>query len=278
MDVQAFAAGLDALFDGDPAQGRPVDPRFEEVAARVTGFTTPAELAVLHSAVGHLPDDEAYLEVGTYKGRSVCGALLDGTERRVVAVENFQEFGMAGAQARQELFDNVEALPSVAPDFRLVDGDCYRVLRDPDAVGSPVGVYFFDGAHTWLAHYLALGVVEHLLADEALVLVDDATWPVVRRATMAYVGRHRGWDVVRAFDAESDHDPRWANGLLLLRFRRPHGAARRIHPDVRAVLAVQRFVVGPAYAAAWKVVPKSELLVRLGKRFYGTRSHRVASR
>ena len=128
----------------------------------------------------------------------MCGALLDGTEKLVVAVENFQEFGMAGAQAREELFDNLAALPAVAPHFRLLDGDCYRVLRDPDAVGSPVGVYFFDGAHTWLAHYLALGVAEHLLADEALVLVDDATWPVVRRATMAvrraapWLGRRAG--------------------------------------------------------------------------------------
>jgi hypothetical protein len=275
MDVQAFAAALDGLFVGDPAQGRPVDPRFDEVAAKVTGFTTPAELAVLKAALDHLPEGEAYLEVGTFKGRSVCGALLDGSERTVVAVENFQEFGMAGDEARRELLDNLAALPSVAPGFRLVDGDCYRVLQDPDVMGEPVGVYFFDGAHTWFAHYLALGVVEHLLADEAVVLVDDATWPVVRRATMAYVGRHPGWDVVRAFDAETDHDPRWANGLHVLRYRRPEGAPRRIHPDVRVVLALQRYVVGPAYTVAWKVVPRSQLLVRLGKRFYGTRSHRV---
>ncbi|HYJ26068.1 MAG TPA: class I SAM-dependent methyltransferase [Nocardioides sp.] len=278
MDVQAFAGRLDGLFDGDPAQGRPLDERFDQVAADVTGFTTPAELAVLKAAVDGLPPGEAYLEVGTFKGRSVCGALLDGTERTVVAVENFQEFGMDGAQARQELFDNLAALPSLAPGFRLVDGDCYRVLRDPDVVGEPVGVYFFDGAHTWLAHYLALGVAEHLLADEAVVLVDDATWPVVRRATMAYVGRHRGWDVVRAFDAETDHDPRWANGLLVLRYRRPQGGGRRMHLDVRAMLALQRYVVGPAYTVAWKVVPRSEVLVRLGKRFYGVRSHRVPQR
>lgn len=275
MDVQAFAARLDGLFDGDPAQGRPLDPRFDDVAATVAGFTTPAELAVLKAAVEHLPEGEAYLEVGTFKGRSVCGALLDGTERTVVAVENFQEFGMAGAEARDELFRNLDALPERAPGFRLLDGDCYRLLLDPDVVGEPVGAYFFDGAHTWTAHYLALGVAEHLLADEALVLVDDATWPVVRRATMAYVDRHPGWAVVRAFDAESDHDPRWANGLLVLRFRRPAGAARRVHPDVRALLGLQRYVVGPAYTLAWKVVPRSELLVRLGKRFYGTRSHRV---
>ena len=51
----------------------------------------------------------------------------------------------------------------------------------PGVVPEPVGVYFYDGGHTWLAHYLALGVAEPLLADEALVLVDDASWPLVAR-------------------------------------------------------------------------------------------------
>ena len=275
MDVAALAAGLDALFDGDPAEGRPRDRRFDVVVDRVNGFTTAAELAVLKSCLDHLPEGEAYLEVGTFKGRSVCGALVDGSERTIVAVENFQEFGMAGAEARDELLDNLAALPERAPGFRLVDGDCYRVLRDPSIVGEPVGAYFYDGAHTWLAHYLALGVAEHLLADEAVVLVDDATWPVVRRATDAYVRRHRGWSVVRAFDAETDHDPRWANGLLVLRYRRPSGTRRVVARDVTVLLALQRYVVGPAYALAWKVVPRSAALRRFAGAVYGKRSHRV---
>ena len=55
----------------------PSDPRFAAVADDVTGFTTPAELAVLNLAARLLPDGEAYLEVGTFKGRSLCGVLVD---------------------------------------------------------------------------------------------------------------------------------------------------------------------------------------------------------
>lgn len=240
----------------------------------MTGYCTPAELAVLHAAVTDLPATEAYLEVGTFKGRSLCGALLDGTDRAVVAVENFQEFGMSGAAAREELYANIGTLVPGSPRFRLVEGDCFDVLARPPRDLEPVGVYFYDGAHTWVAHYLALGVAEPLLADEALVLVDDATWPVVRRATLAYVRRHRGWTVVRAFDAASDHDPRWANGLLLLRFVRPEGR-RAMAGDVRALRLVQRLVLGPVFGLAWRVVPRSRALTALGKRFFGRRSHRV---
>ncbi len=275
MDVAAFLGGLDSLFVGDPAEGRPVDSRMGDVAQTVAGYTTAAELAVLKAAVDSLPEGEAYLEVGTFKGRSICGALIDGTDRKVVAVENFQEFGMAGQEARAELMTNIAGIPGETPGFRLLEGDCYELLRNPKAVGEPVGVYFFDGAHTWVAHYLALGVAEHLLADEALVLVDDATWPVVRRATMSYVGRHPGWSVARAFDAETDHDPRWANGLLLLAYRRPQGHRREIPRDVRSLLAVQNRILGPAYGLAWRVVPRSKVLISLGKMFFGRRSHRV---
>ncbi len=275
MDATRFAGTLDGLFVGDPRDGRPVDERMAEVAESVTGYTTPAELAVLQAAVKALPPGEAYLEVGTFKGRSVCGALIDGSERTVVAVENFQEFGMAGQEARAELMTNLADHTKGVPGFRLLEGDCFRVLQDRGVVGEPVGVYFYDGAHTWLAHYLALGVAEHLLADEAVVLVDDATWPVVRKATMAYARRHRGWGVLRAFDAETDHDERWANGLLLLRFRRPPGAVPRTALDVRLLLLAQRWILGPFYTLAWKVVPRSKLLVALGKKFFGRRSHRV---
>ncbi len=275
MDITAFERGLDDLFLGDPRDGRPVDPRMEDMAARVVGYTTPAELAVLRAAINNLPEGEAYLEVGTFKGRSVCGALVDGTDRTVVAVENFQEFGMAGEEARAELMTNLAEHTGGAPGFRLLEGDCFVELQNPSAVGEPVGVYFYDGAHTWLAHYLAMGVAEHLLADEAIVLIDDASWPVVRRATMAYTRRHRGWRVVRAFDAESDHDERWANGLLVIGYRRPPGRRPGLAADVRALLLVQRFVLGPFFSLAWRIVPRSRVLIAIGKKFFGRRSHRV---
>jgi hypothetical protein len=275
MDSTHFAQSLDDVFVGDPRHGEPVDGRLADIAAKVTGYTTPAELAVLKAAVDQLPVGEAYLEVGTFKGRSVCGALLDGTDRTVVAIENFQEFGMAGAEARDELMSNLRDHTAGAPGFRLVEGDCFAVLQDRSSVGEPVGVYFYDGAHTWIAHYLALGVVEHLLADEAVVLVDDATWPVVRKATMSYLDRHRGWRVLRAFDAETDHDERWANGLLVLGYRRPAGSRPRTATDVRLLLLVQRWVLGPFFGVAWKVVPRSKVLVAIGKKFFGRSSHRV---
>jgi predicted O-methyltransferase YrrM len=263
VDAAAFAAELDGLFAGPLSDGVPADERFTAVADRVPGFTTPAELAVLNLAARRLPAGEAYLEVGTYKGRSLAGTLLDAPDRPYVAVENFQEFGMLAAASRAQL----QSVLAEAPHpVTLHDGDCFAALARPGAVPAPVGVYFYDGAHTGLAHYLALGVVEPLLADEAVVLVDDATWPMVAAATRRYTDRHPGWSVLRDIRAAADHDERWANGLLVLRYQRPPGAARTMAPDVRWRRLVQVYGRGPATSLVWRALHRFPGLVPLAKK------------
>lgn len=276
MDTKAFLDALPDAFLGDPDLGVPSDGRFAELAAEVVGFTTPAELAVLNLAARLLPVDEAYLEVGTFKGRSVCAALLDATDRTFLAVENFMEFGMVGADAREELLRNLAKYAADREDFTLVDGDSFKVLAKPDPVRRPVGVYFYDGAHTGMAHYLALGVVEPLLADEALVLVDDASWPMVERATMKYILQHPGWSVLRNFQALEDDDPRWANGLMILRYLRTDAAVRRqVAISTEGQRLLQVYARGPATGLVWRTLYRYPGLVPMAKRVVSKRSRSV---
>ncbi len=219
MDTKAFFAQAPTLFHGDPQDTDPIDPYWDEVKADVVGFTSSNELAMLNLAAKLMPADEAYLEVGTFKGRSMCGTIRDNADKVFYAMENFMEFGMAGQEARAELMSNLGKYGQGA-DVRLLEGDCFKLMAEPGIIDRPVGVYFYDGEHTLLAHYLALAVVEPLLADEALVLVDDATWPVVQRAHKLFMDRHPGWEIVEEWDAKVDNDPRWANGLHALTFRR----------------------------------------------------------
>lgn len=219
MDTRAFFDRVQAAFPGDPQGSDPRDGRWQELAGAVAGYTAPNELAVLAAAAATLPGDEAYLEVGTFKGRSICAAVQDASGRRFYAMENFLEFGMAGQEARTELADNLRRHAADA-DVHLLEGDCFTLMAKPGTIDRPVGVYFYDGEHTLLAHYLALAVVEPLLADEALVLVDDASWPLVQRAHRLFMRRHPGWSVAATWDAEHADDPRWANGLHALVFRR----------------------------------------------------------
>lgn len=246
---RVFAAIADA-FPGDPQSTDPIDPRWQAMTDEVTGFTSANELAVLNLAAAALPDDEAYLEVGTFKGRSLVGAVQGNEGKAFYAMENFLEFGMAGQEARAELEDNLRRFAGDA-DVRLLEGDAFTLMAEDGVVDRPVGVYFYDGEHTLLSHYLALAVVEPLLADEALVLVDDATWPVVQRAHKLFLKRHRGWEITATWDARYADDPRWANGLHALVFRRVGGHRRGLSRTDEALRQYQTTVQDRLNKMAW---------------------------
>jgi len=141
--------------------------------------------------------------------------------------------------------------------LRLLEGDCFRLLRRERLLEPPVGVYFYDGAHGRLPHYLALGVAEPWLADRALVVVDDASWPMVARATERYLAAHPGYELLFDLAAEREEDPRWWNGLRVYAFRRPPGqaAGRRASPDVAWRMLAYGLAYQPAVRLAWKTLP-----------------------
>src|SRR6266540_3813637 len=113
------------------------------------------------------------------------------------------------------------------------------------------------GARGRLPHYLALGVAEPWLADRALVVVDDASWPMVARATERYLAAHPGYELLFDLAAEREEDPRWWNGLRVYGFRRPPGqaAGRRASPDVAWRMLAYGLAYQPAVRLAWKTLP-----------------------
>ncbi|GAB3584100.1 class I SAM-dependent methyltransferase [Calidifontibacter terrae] len=276
MDTSAFFARVADAFPGDPQNTDPTDPRWARLAEDVTGFTGPNELAVLQVAAAVMPADEAYLEVGTFKGRSLCAAVQDNTDKDFFVMENFLEFGMQGIEAREELMGNLATYAGEAR-VELLEGDCFKLMTDSALVDKPVGVYFYDGEHTLLAHYLALAVVEPLLADEALVLVDDATWPVVQRAHRLFLKSHPGWSIEATWDAAHADDPRWANGLHALVFRRSAQSARGLSRRDEALRVYQTRVQDRVNTVAWKLVPRFPGPFKAGAKLVLSRSRAIGN-
>jgi predicted O-methyltransferase YrrM len=264
MDLEGFQAALVGLFGGDLRADHPVDRRFRELVADVPGMATEHKLTLLNLAAAHLEPGEAYLEVGTFKGLSLIGAMLGNEGRRFYAIENFLEFNLAGRRARDELEENLARW--VGPGrARLLEGDCFDLLRTGVALEEPVGVYFYDGAHGRLPHYLALGVAERWLADRALVVIDDASWPIVSQPTDRYLAAHPGYRLLFDLAAEREEDPRWWNGVRVYAFERRDagggpGGARPVGLDVAWRLLAYDLVYRPATRLAWKTLPRHPAL------------------
>jgi predicted O-methyltransferase YrrM len=266
VDTAAFAVQLPACFAGaDPYADVPLDRRFAKVVETVDGMSTEHTLTLLNLAASLLPAGESYLEVGSYRGRSAVGAALGQPGGAFTAIENFREFGLDPAESERLLRAALRDW-DVADQVRLLRGDAFRLLLD-GAVPGPVGVYFYDGAHSRLAQHLGLGLAEPVLADEALVVVDDASWPQVERSTARYVARHPGYTLLFDLRAERAEDPRWCNGVKVYAWRRPTGR-RRARPDLAWRRLVHLSLHEPAMATAWRLLPRHPRLSGALKRVY----------
>lgn len=118
-----------------------------------------------------------YLEIGSWKGSTVCG-VLHGNHVKAVCIDDWSQFtGPAGI-----FFKNVgthlnrsSRLTVISRDFRKVDfGGLFENFVD---------VYFFDGPHTEEDHIDGVKVIESLNFKTLLFIVDDWNDETVRRGT-----------------------------------------------------------------------------------------------
>src|SRR6266498_2198328 len=227
MRLDAFRMELPRAFGGDLSAPHPRDRRFRALLDDVPGMATESKLALLNLAAAHLEPGEAYLEVGSFKGLSLIGAMLGNQHARFYAVENFVEFNLDAGATRDELLGNLDRWVD-RERLRLLEGDCFRLLRR-----------------------------QRRLADRALVVVDDASWPMVAHATERYLAAHPGYELLFDLAAEREEDPRWWNGLRVYGFRRPPGqaAGRRASPDVAWRMLAYGLAYQPAVRLAWKTLP-----------------------
>src|SRR6266542_2061382 len=128
MRLEAFRTELPRAFDGDLAAPHPRDRRFRALLADVPGMATESKLALLSLAAAHLEPGEAYLEVGSFKGLSLIGAMLGNQHAPFYAIENFLEFNLDSGATRDELLGNLDRWVD-RERLRLLEGDCLITWR-----------------------------------------------------------------------------------------------------------------------------------------------------
>jgi hypothetical protein len=119
-------------------------------------------------------DDARYLEIGTWKGSSVCSAMC-GNKANVVCIDNWSEFG----GPKTEFLTNFEKFKG-DNNANFIESDCYKV----DVSTLPkFNIYMYDGNHTHDSHYKALLHYYDCLDDVFIFIVDDWNWTDVRDGT-----------------------------------------------------------------------------------------------
>jgi predicted O-methyltransferase YrrM len=208
VDVERLLRELPGRFADFPRSEAPVDRGLEPLCAAVAGLSEENNLALLALAAGCLEDGEAYVEAGSYRGRSLIAAALGGA-RTAIGIDNFSfdDSDPAGLAANVERF-------GVADRVRVIDGDTVVVLREHRL--PPIGVFFYDADHSTAATRAALDAVRPLLSTSALIVVDDAEWPRVRAATDAFVDANAEAELRLRIAGRADGQPWWWDGMDLV--------------------------------------------------------------
>jgi hypothetical protein len=123
-------------------------------------------------------EDSRYLEIGTWKGSSVCAAMC-GNKAKVVCIDNWSEFG--GPKA--EFLVNFNTFKG-ENDATFIEQDCYTV---DTSVLPKFNIYMFDGNHTADSHFKALVHYYNCLDDVFVFIVDDWNCKTVRDGTRAAI-------------------------------------------------------------------------------------------
>jgi hypothetical protein len=118
--------------------------------------------------------DARYLEIGTWKGSSVCSAMCENNAT-VVCIDNWSEFG----GPKDEFLLNFNKYKG-RNNASFIESDCYQV----DVSTLPkFNIYMYDGNHTADSHYNALVHYYECLDDIFIFIVDDWNWQDVRDGT-----------------------------------------------------------------------------------------------
>jgi predicted O-methyltransferase YrrM len=203
--------------------------KFHDPCPKVEGMASLRKLQLLNLAVSFLPVDgtECYLEVGTYQGKSLIAAMAGNLNRPAVACDNFSEFTESPAESLAILQKNL-AIYDLTESVRFYDEDFKTLFEKWQDYHLPqIGVYFYDGAHDDVSQYEAIHQVEPLLANQALVIIDD--WRFAKDSgSYAEVATRRAiaespntWQIQWILPARYNGDlDMWWNGVAVLGFQR----------------------------------------------------------
>jgi hypothetical protein len=136
--------------------------------------------------------DTEYLEVGTWKGSTVCSALWENPNCRGTVIENWALFG----GPRDEFNQNIDKA-RIKDRLQIFEEDVFAF--DISKLSKPIDIYLYDGDHDQIHQYKGITHIWKALADQAVIIVDDWNAPHIREGTLDAL-RDVGANVVERFE------------------------------------------------------------------------------
>ena len=187
-----------------------------ERLCRIPRMSTLALGWIIDAAVRAMPEGQAFVNVGVWNGFTFLAGLVNNPGKTCIGIDNFSQF----YGPREEFLERFERHATPSHAFHDMDyREYFETLHR-----EPIGVYVYDGEHSYENQLRGLEAAEPFFADGCLVLVDDTNWEEPRRGTLDFIAASRhGYE--RLFDeptADKSHPTFW-NGVMAFRFSKESG-------------------------------------------------------
>jgi len=134
----------------------------------------------IHTLIGSLAPDARYLEVGVWRGSTLCAAIA-GNRAFAIAIDNWSQFG----GPRDECVATVRRFAGQSRVL-IIESD-FRKVNYPEL--SKSNVFLFDGPHEEIDQFEGILVAQPALDTRHVLIVDDWNLPQVRSGTMQAIER-----------------------------------------------------------------------------------------
>ena len=149
-----------------------------------------------------------YLEIGTWKGSSLCSAMCNN-KITCVGIDNWCEFG----GPKNEFLNNFNKFKG-ENNATFIEKNCWDI--DVSKLGK-FNIYMYDGNHTETSSFQALNHYLPCLDDEFIYLVDDWNYPPCRTGTISSIKDNKLEILYQKeiFTPSNNNQNDWHNGICI---------------------------------------------------------------
>ena len=163
----------------------------------LSGFSGEKLCRALQTFTANVVDkNNVYLEIGVFQGLTLLSNANANKDIKCIGIDNFSLFNEGGKnkeivlKRKEELgLNNVELLDM---DFE----DALDNLNNYLEPNQKISVFFIDGAHDYRSQFISLLKIKSYLADDCIIVIDDANYPHVRQATKDFLSTNKNFKLL----------------------------------------------------------------------------------
>ena len=165
--------------------------------------------AMINRAVHQMSPDHVFINVGVWHGFTLLAGMADNLDKACIGVDNFSSYG----SPREDFREKFDYHRSAKHQFYEMDYVDYF----SNVHKQPIGVYIYDGDHSYANQLRGLQIAEPYFSDNCIILIDDANYDATRRGTRDFIaGSSNQYEVIFDETTYGNSHPTFWNGFLIL--------------------------------------------------------------